>query len=198
MLARLPVTRVGSGVDPVSGSHAGRKENPLDLIETLISGTYDATQGAPKFGGKSMQGRERDEIAAFLEGAVRAGACSQEVAELVATAWQSIEQVLVPVIGKVGITALFKRTLHLSCETYPWLPQSPASADGHEARALATLTTELGKRTSLEAAAAGTQLLQTFDTLLTTLIGRSLAEKLCSPAWATFLSDRPQLDVHRF
>ena len=145
-----------------------------------------------------MQARERDEIAAFFEGAVKAGASSQEVAELVATAFQSVEQVLVPIIGKVGITTLFKRTLHLSREAYPWLPQSPGTADGHEAKAVVTLTTELGKRTSLEAAAAGTQLLQTFDTLLTTLIGRLLAKQLCSPAWATFLSDRPQLDVHRF
>lgn len=144
-----------------------------------------------------MQNQERDEIATLLEGAVRAGACSEELAERVATALQSIEQALVPIIGNAGITALFKRTLHLSCKTYPWLPRSPASADGQETIAVVALKTELGKRTSLEAAAAGTQLLQTFDTLLTTLIGRSLAEHLCSPAWATFLSDSPQLDVHR-
>lgn len=145
-----------------------------------------------------MQRHKRGEIAAFLDSAVTAGACSQEVAELVATAFQSIEQMLLPIIGKVGISALFKRSLHLSCETFPWLLQSPATADGQEERAAVILTTRLGKRTSLEAAAAGTQLLSTFGTLLTILIGRSLAEQLCSPAWATFSSDRPQLDVYRF
>ncbi len=133
-----------------------------------------------------MQSQERDPIAAFLEGTVSAGASSQEVAEVIAAAFQSIDQILVPIVGQRGMAALYKRTLHLARPTCPWLPLTPEGIPtGID---IAALTTELAKRTAADAAAAGTRLLQIFQALLTTLIGESLTERLLRSVWATFLS----------
>ena len=133
-----------------------------------------------------MQSQERDRIAAFLEGAVSAGASSEEVAALVATTLRCIDRALTPIVGQRGTAALYKRSLHLSRPMHPWLP---IAADGPESEMdVAALTAALATRTSADAAAAGTQLLKSFSALLATLIGESLTERLLRPVWATFLS----------
>lgn len=133
-----------------------------------------------------MQSQERDTIAAYLEGAVSDGASSEEVAALVARAFRGIDHALSPIVGQRGMAALYKRSLHLCRPIHPWLP---AAADGTESEMeMAALSAALAKRTSVDAAAAGTRLLESFRTLLCTLIGESLSERLLRPVWATFLS----------
>jgi len=134
-----------------------------------------------------MQSQERDGIAAFLEGAVKSGASSQELAALVATTLRGIDQALVPIIGQRGMAALYKRSLHLCLPMHPWLPV--VVADGVESGMnVAALSVALAERTSADAAVAGTRLLEGLHALLTTLIGESLTERLLRPVWATFLS----------
>lgn len=137
-----------------------------------------------------MQSQERNTIATFLDGAVASGASSQEVAALAAASFERIDQTLTPIVGERGMAALYKRSLHLSRSKHPWLPGvAEHAADGGEfAVALTALTAALAGRTSAEAAAAGTQLLDCFRALLTTLIGESLTERLLHPIWATLLS----------
>lgn len=136
-----------------------------------------------------MHSQERDNVAAFLEGAVSAGATSEELAALVATTFRAIDQALVPIVGPRGMAALYKRSLHLSRPMHPWLP---ATAQGPESEMdVAALTTALAERTSEDAAAAGTRLLKSFRALLATLIGESLTERLLRPVWATLLSGPP-------
>jgi hypothetical protein len=133
-----------------------------------------------------MQSQERDRIAAFLEGAVSAGASSEELAALIATTLRRVDQALVPIVGQRGMAALYKRSLHLSRPMHPWLP---VVAEGAESQTnLAALAAALAKRTSAEAASAGTRLLESLEALLTTLIGESLTERLLRPVWATLLS----------
>ena len=133
-----------------------------------------------------MQSQERDRIAAFLEGAVSAGASSEEVAAHVTTTLWCINRALAPIVGQRGMAALYKRSLHLSRPMHPWLP---VAAEGAESEMdVAALTAALAKRTSADAAAAGTQLLKSLRALLTTLIGESLTERLLRPVWATLLS----------
>jgi hypothetical protein len=131
-----------------------------------------------------MQSQERDRIAAFLESAVLGGASSEEVAALIATTFQGIDQALAPIVGQRGMAALYKRSLHLCRPMHGWLPivAEETSVD------LAALTSALAERTSAEAASAGTRLLESFRVLLTTLIGESLTERLLRPVWATFMS----------
>jgi hypothetical protein len=137
-----------------------------------------------------MDGQERDRIAAFLEDEVSAGASSEELAALVAATFRGIEQVLVSIVGQRGVTALYKRTLHLARPTRPWLPAAAEEGGGESEIDLAALATALAKQTSAQAAAAGSQMLDGFLTLLITLIGESLAERLLRPVWATFFSGR--------
>ena len=142
-----------------------------------------------------MQSQERDKIAAFLEGAVSAGASSEVVTALVATTFRDVDRALVPIVGRRGMAALYKRSLHLSRSLHPWLP---ASAHGSEYEMdLAALTAAMAARTSAEAASAGTRLLKSFRTMLTTLIGESLSERLLRPVWANFLSGASARDTKR-
>jgi hypothetical protein len=141
-----------------------------------------------------MQSQERDRIAAFLEGAVSAGASSGEVAEIVETTFRRIDEALAPIVGKRGMAALYKRSLHLAKPLHPWLP---VGAEGTAAEMdVAALTAALAMQTSADAAAAGTRLLQCFRALLITLIGESLTERLLRPAWADFLSGPPARDTN--
>jgi hypothetical protein len=140
----------------------------------------------PTVGPQSMQTEERDTTAAFLQGAVVAGVSSDEIAALVATTFQNIDQALSPVVGQRGMAALYKRSLHLSRPLHAWLPVVAEGADVD--RDLEALTAALAAQTSMDAALAGTQLLKTFRALLANLIGDSLTERLLRPVWATFLS----------
>ena len=133
-----------------------------------------------------MQSQERHRIAAFLEGAVSAGASSEDVAALAASTFRALDQALAPIVGQRGIAALYKRSLHLSRPMHPWLP---VAADGSDSAIdFAPLTASLAKRTSAEAASAGTEVLDRFRVLLTSLIGESLTERLLRPVWVTLLS----------
>lgn len=129
---------------------------------------------------------ESAEISAFLAGAASDGASSRQVAEMVASAFRSIDEALTPIIGQRGVAALYKRSMHLASQTHPWLPRSREGV--HPAVDVAALTTELALQTAAAAAAAGGQLLQTFCELLISLIGSSLTERLLRTVWATFLS----------
>jgi len=133
-----------------------------------------------------MQSQECDNITAFLEAAVSAGASSEEVAALVTTTLLRIDLALSPIVGQRGMAALYKRSLHISRPMHPWLPTAAEAAEAE--MDLADLTAALATRTSADTAAAGAQLLESFRALLTTLIGESLTERLLRPVWATLLS----------
>lgn len=140
-----------------------------------------------------MQSQERDRIAAFLEGSVSAGASSEELAALVTSTFQAFDQALAPVVGQRGMAGLYKRSLHLSRPMHPWLPVEAKGAES--ALDLIPMTHALAKKTSAEAASAGTDLLDCFRALLTTLIGESLTERLLRPVWVTLLSGPPGRDT---
>lgn len=140
-----------------------------------------------------MQSQERDTSAAFLEGAVSAGASSEEVAALVTGAFRGIDQALNPIVGQRGMAALYKRSLHDCRPVHPWLPIAADNADSE--MEFAALAAVLATRTSADAATAGTRLLESFRVLLITLIGESLTERLLRPVWATFLSGTSARDT---
>lgn len=153
----------------------------------------DRSNPPPGSDAASSQHPERDAVAAFLEGTVRAGASSQEVAEVVAKAFQDIAQVLEPIIGRRGMAALYGRSLHVGGSACARIA-APTEAVPM-AMDTALLQAELAKQTAAEAAAAGTALLQVFHVLLTTLIGESLTERLLRSVWAHFLSGPPARDT---
>jgi len=133
-----------------------------------------------------MQSQESDGIAAYLTRAGSDGASSRQVAAAVTGAFQAIDRELAPIIGKRGVAALYKRTVHLASGTHSWL--AAAKEEIPTALDVTALEAALAARTAADAADAGTLLLRSFNKLLTTLVGPLMAERLLRPVWATFLS----------
>ena len=130
------------------------------------------------------QARSSADLAAHL----RAGATAAQMAEHVVSLWQAIDAALQPIIGKGGVGALHRRSLHLSA-----LGAAVADA-GPEARPddaidFHTLHRALVQRGAAAAAADGIATLQTFRTLLDALIGPALNDRLLAPAWVSLNLD---------
>lgn len=89
---------------------------------------------------------------------------------------------LTPVIGARGVDVLFRRALHLTHSSFPWL----AVVGGEEKESVSLLSRikeSLAARKPAVAAEASYTLLVTFTELLTPLIGESLAARLFDPVW---------------
>lgn len=103
------------------------------------------------------------------------------VAEATLGILQQIADQLTPVIGSRGVDALFRRSLHLTRTSLPWLAQSEVSEESTALLAsLKAGLSDLEPKAALEASHA---LLMTFTKLLTSLIGKSLTKRLLSLVW---------------
>src|SRR5688572_31938105 len=92
----------------------------------------------------------------------RDGADSARLADAAVSQWQAIDAALAPVIGNLGVAALYHRSLFLSLKTHPWLDheRSPDVLDLPALRAL------LAAREVAEVSEASATLLRTFVELL--------------------------------
>jgi hypothetical protein len=120
-----------------------------------------------------MEGHEKhwvDGVARGLDGD------APHIADATVSALREIEAALHPVIGRGGFDALYTRAVYLAGLPHPWLTgaRGPASTPVN----LVALRSVLAQQSSAEAAAGGVALLQTFDDVLTTLIGRPLTDQL--------------------
>lgn len=84
--------------------------------------------------------------------------------------------ILIPIIGEVGCNVLFKRSLHLSSRTFPWLAIAENYEDTDDL--FTSINARLANRHTNEAIEASSALLAGFTELLATLIGDSLVEIL--------------------
>jgi hypothetical protein len=122
-------------------------------------------------------------IAAALAQTVDEGNDAVQIADMIAAAMRGIAVNLSPIIGKGGVAALYRRTLHLVGPAHPWLVSSDSSRTEIDAIALGAL---LAERSAAEAAKAGGTLLQTFSDVLVSLVGDSLGYRLLQPVWDSF------------
>lgn len=106
------------------------------------------------------------------EGALDAGAVAKSTIQTL----RQVDVILTPVIGEVGVNVLFKRSLHLTSRTFPWL--TIAENHGDTGDLLASLGERLAGRDTNEAVEASSALLAGFTELLANLIGDSLVETL--------------------
>ena len=97
---------------------------------------------------------------------------SAEIANAVVLTWQEIELGLCPIIGRRGVSALFKRAVQMTSRIYPWLE------DTHEGVNFAALKAALDQQNKDAVIAAGDLLIQTFKDLLIAMVGPSLTERL--------------------
>lgn len=121
---------------------------------------------------------------ALLADRVATNADASQIADAIGAAWHDLDLNLSPVLGRRGVAALYKRSLHLNTVAYPWLAQVREAAHANLAIDVAPLRAMLGERSEAEAAETGAALIHTFTELLSTLIGASLSERLLDSVWA--------------
>ena len=127
-------------------------------------------------------------ITAPLAYRVPPGADAAQIASAVVGLWHEIDDALTPIVGAGGVVALYQRSLHLTASNHPWLA---VKANGGEPANLQTL---LARQSPADAAAGGSAFLHTFHTLLVSLVGPSLTERLLRPVWASPSSGPPPQD----
>lgn len=115
------------------------------------------------------------------------------IAEATASTWHQVAALLTPVIGERGVDVIFTRALSLTSKAFPWL--AIGEEHGDSAALLVGLKVQLAGRDTATAAEAGCTLMVTFIELLTTLIGKSLTERLVSSVWASPLPPSEQETV---
>jgi hypothetical protein len=131
-----------------------------------------------------MQSTANPRVTASLAFRVGQSADASPVADAIGSAWADMEAALSPVLGRRGVAALYKRSLHLNVAAYPWLALVPESTDEATAIDLMPLRSMLGRQSGADAAEAGAALIHTFIGLLNSLMGVSLSERLLDSVWA--------------
>jgi hypothetical protein len=116
-----------------------------------------------------------------LANRIESGADSKQIAAAVLAIWGEIDDALTPIVGPLGLVALYRRTVHLATAQHPWLA-------GRDEGVLtdtdpAVLKSVLAQRSSAEAAAGASTFLNTFHELLASLIGPSLTKRLLRSVW---------------
>ena len=141
----------------------------------------------------SLESQDSSQATAALAQRVGASASAAQITNAIVSIWQEIDAALLPIIGARGVAALYKRSLHLTATTHPWL------AGMHEgvqtAIDLAPLKSVLARQSSDDARAGGNALLASFHQLLSTLVGPSLTERLLRAVWANTSSGPPAQDT---
>ena len=105
-----------------------------------------------------------------------------QIAAAVLAVWREIEAALTPIVGTLGVAALYKRSLHLTSAAHPWLASTRQGM--HVNIDLAALEALLLQQHAAAGAAGGGAFLQNFHALLASLVGTSLTERLLRSVWA--------------
>ncbi|WP_284617108.1 hypothetical protein [Aquabacterium humicola] len=114
------------------------------------------------------------------------------MAEALVATWQQVGAALAPIIGRRGVAALLRRSLHLAAATHPCLSKVDDDADGlTDLAALRAIVSAQGRTEALQ---VGNALLATLQELLGSLIGPSLTDRLLGAVWAAPSSDPPAQD----
>lgn len=133
------------------------------------------------------------QIAATLNHRTGEGATARQIADVVVALCQDTERVLTPIIGPVGVGAIYQRSLHLAKVAYPWIdivPSQPATAAD-----FSVFRTLLSQQTAQAALAGGTEVLEAFFRLLVSLVGFSLSEQLLAAVWTDSATGSSAQDV---
>lgn len=119
-----------------------------------------------------------------LTSRARSGADVATVAATATAAYDDLADVLVPLIGQLGLDSVTTRALHLAQREYPSVRAEGTDQDG----ALAQVTVWLKQQDadSMEAAAT---ILSTLGGLLITFIGEPLTMRLLRKAWPDGFTD---------
>lgn len=137
----------------------------------------------------STLSEESRRIVASLARSVGPNADVVRVAEAIVSILQAMDAALTPIIGRQGVVAMYRRSVHLCASAHPQLVGVHDSVEG--ALDLIALKSALVQQSKVDALFFGEVLLTTFYELLTTLIGPALTARLLCGVWEPSLSDTP-------
>jgi hypothetical protein len=112
---------------------------------------------------------------------------STVVAAAAVQLYDRLAQRLAPLIGELGVSALWARSVHLTQHEFAWLAQTPASEP--DVAPIIHLRLCLERQPAATATEAAASLLATFCRLLVTLIGNGLMTRMLREAWPDMASD---------
>lgn len=130
---------------------------------------------------------ESRQIVASLAHRVGPNADTASIAQVIVSTLQDMDAALTPIIGRQGVVALYRRSLHLCASQHPRVAH--ISDRVQTALDLNVLNAELVSESEADALFFGEVMLITFYELLTTLIGPSLTARLLRDVWKPSLSD---------
>lgn len=128
-----------------------------------MKSTSRSGEATPEGPAKAQSGRPRAD----------ASAATRETDHAIAK-WRDIENVLAPIIGQRGVAALYRRSLFLTRNSHPWL--AAVYEDSLQPGDYTILRAALVQHANRKAANAA--LMQTFCSLLSSMIGESLTQRL--------------------
>jgi hypothetical protein len=172
--SQSPVTGRRSGVD-ASNQVANTRKAFLTVNDATAAPSSD-DDGSEK-------------IAEALIGLLAGHADATRVAGVVVRTWIDIESALSPVLGKRGVAALYKRSLHLSGPGHGCLAaleETSTSAIDFEMLQQAFVV-----QSNVEATSAAAAMLKAFCKLLVSLVGPALTRRLLSPLLTSLQAGHP-------
>lgn len=124
-----------------------------------------------------------DTIAAALSRLAANGAGADRVAALAAEKMRAIHSALAPIIGDRGVSALYRRSLFLVARHASWADFLHAEADASSD--YAALQSAIAQQPSSDAFKVTEAFFETLYTVLVSLIGTELTERLLHPMFNT-------------
>jgi hypothetical protein len=117
-----------------------------------------------------------DRLQERLEQPLADGAVPARMTSVATSIWIDVAATFSPLIGKLGVAALFRRALALTSREFPWL--AVALDDEQPGEDFAELRQAFCVRTGADIASANAALLRNFFTTLADLIGAPLTARL--------------------
>lgn len=93
--------------------------------------------------------------------------------------WEQLASQLIQIIGEIGFTTLYARSLFLTAASIPW----PARDSGQTEYRFQELKTSLEGQSPAQASEANSLLLITFTDILASLIGEDLTTSILHLSW---------------
>lgn len=116
---------------------------------------------------------------------------AQIIANAGAARWTTIVAALTPVLGQRGVAALYRRSLHLAGRAHPCLLEAQETTEPITFEKLREVLAAQELDTAVAAADAS---IETFHTLLGSLIGPALTQSLLGRTWSPLYSGSPAQD----
>jgi hypothetical protein len=104
--------------------------------------------------------------------------------------WSEVSTRLAPIIGSEGVEALFNRSLTIAARANPWLAHPLGSNDS--ATPMVRFRTNLEHRDPISALEVSGVVMGIFYSMLETLIGESLTERLLGPIFGNSDKNGPR------